>query len=170
MFVTGWLGAFDFLSVVGVTRGVEVLVTIVEEHVLGVVVDEVTLLFGQLEFGNEAGNSELLDDPHDVQLLIETCLSLGLKVVVSFVSMSAAAAPGGCKVLLEEEAPHRVFERLTPLRLMSKVLPESMFILGNLNLMMLLHSLVSVLVFIVAKMVVQLLGHRVVERESLVST
>lgn len=167
--MTRWLGTIDLLSVIGVARGVEVLVAIVEQHVLGVVVDQVALLFAQLELGNEAGNSKLLDNLHDVELLIETCLSLGLKVIVPLVSVSAAAAPGGCEILLEEESPHGVFERLAPLCLQCKVLLESTFILRWRDLVMLLHSLVVVIIVIVAKMVVQLLGHRVVKRETLVS-
>lgn len=127
-------GIFSILSVVGVASGVEVLVTVVEEDVLRVEVDQVALLLGELELGDEAGNSELLDNPHDIELLIETCLGLSLQVVVSLATVSAAEAPWGREVLLTNESPHGVLEGLTPLSLEHETLLEAALILGRCNL------------------------------------
>lgn len=54
------------------------------------VVDQVALLLSELELGNKASNSELLNDVEDVELGVESCTGFRLKLVLVVIRMPAA--------------------------------------------------------------------------------
>lgn len=81
-----------FTAMIGVSGSVEVrcLAVVSEEHVLRVIVDQVTLLGSELELGDESGDSELRDDLHDIELGIESGAGLSLQPVLMALRMPAA--------------------------------------------------------------------------------
>jgi len=103
-------------SMVSVATEVHVgsILVISEEHVLGVIVDQVVLLSGEVELSDEASDSEFLDNLADVELAVEAGAGLALQLVLVGVRVLAAEAPGAGEVLLLEEAPHGVPERSAP--------------------------------------------------------
>jgi hypothetical protein len=136
-----------------------------EEHVLSVVIDEIALLVGQVELGNETGYSKLLNDLEDVKLLIEPGARLCLELVLGTVRVSAAQAPRTIEVLLTTESPHGVAERLAPVvDLSMEIALEGTGVLGWFWVV---HA---ALVLLLLYIVVKLLGHGVVKGEALVGT
>lgn len=103
-------------SVVSVAAEVHIwsILVISEEHVLGVIVDQVVLFSGEVELSDEASDSEFLDNLADVELAVEACAGLALQLVLIRVRVLAAEAPWAREVLLLEEAPHGVPERSAP--------------------------------------------------------
>jgi hypothetical protein len=83
-----------------------------EQHVLGVIVDEVFLFGREVKVTDELSNAKLLDDVEDVELRVKSGASLNLELVLWRVAVAAAHAPRTREVLLAAEAPARVRERL----------------------------------------------------------
>ena len=127
------------------------------------IVDEEALLLGESDLGDETCDSQLLEDLSDVKLLIEALLGTGLEGIRSNGLVPAAAAPGAREVLLAEEVPHVVLEgqaALLDLRL------EVLLELANIGRSLFIST--HLILLLVLDMVVQLLGHGVIEREFLV--
>lgn len=133
------------------------------------IVYKVALLLSEVELRDKAGNSKFLDDLEDVELGVEAASGLALEFVqfVLAIGLPAAEAPGAGEVLLAEEAPHTVVEGLTaPFDLSQQVVDEWVLVLWSI--VVFIDSIVLILSFL--DIVVQLLGHGVVKRESLVGT
>lgn len=128
------------------------------------VVHEVLLLRGEVEVSDEASDTQLLDNVEDVELGVEASAGLDLELVLGRVAEAAAAAPRTREVLLAEEPPARVFERLAAVASLRKqVVLELNVALGDVRVGgALLLRLVDV--------VVKFLSHGVVEGEFLVGT
>jgi len=150
---------------VSVAGSVEIgrLAIISEQHVLRMVVNQVALLVRELELGDKASDSQLLNDLEDVELGVESGASLGLELVLSILGMPAAQTPRTGEVLLAEEAPHGVFEGLAAVaHLSSQVVLELLVLLGGT------WVVVTIFVLLFLNIVVELLGHRIVKAETLV--
>ena len=129
------------------------------------IVDKITLLISQVELCNKASYSELLDNLEDIELLIETGARLSLQLVLIVIRVTAAEAPWAGEVLLAEETPHTVPEWLATV-----VAFTAQVVLELVAMLRWLWVVVAILVLGFLHVVVQLLGHRVVEGEALVSS
>ena len=129
------------------------------------VVDQVALLLAEVLLGHKSRDSQLVDDLHDVELGVESSSRLRLQLVFVVVVLAAAEAPRARQVLLPAEAPDRVVELLALFHLVRKVLLEVCLVLGRVQRVVMLF-----LVLLFLHIVVELLGHRVVEGEALVGS
>ena len=122
------------------------------------VVNEVALLLSELKLGDEASYSQFLDDLENIKLLIQSRASLGLQLILIICLVSAAEAPRAREVLFTKESPHRIPEWLaTILALCTKSLLELSVVLGWND------GVIAILVASLMNIVVELLGHGVIE-------
>ena len=61
-----------------------------KDHVLGVIVDQVSLLGSKVKFGHETSNSQLLNDLQNIELGVKSCSCFTLELVHVVVLVSAA--------------------------------------------------------------------------------
>lgn len=129
------------------------------------IVDQVALLIRQLQLSDEASNSQLLDDLQDIELLVKSRARLCLKLVLVVIRVATAQAPRARKVLFAEEAPHVVAEGLAAIAALS-----AQVMLELLAMLRWLWIMVTILVFGLLNIVVEFLGHGVVQGETLVGS
>lgn len=129
------------------------------------IVDQVALLISQFQLSNEASDSQLLDDLQDVELLIESLACLRLQLILVVIRVAAAQAPWTREILFAEEAPHIVAERLATVAALG-----SQVMLELLAVFRWLWIVVTILVLSLLHIVVEFLGHGVVQGETLVGS